>query len=221
VAVLRQVSDAEPAPLRASRPDLPAWLVGIIHKLHAKDPTQRFQSAAEVAALLEGCLAHVQQPDSRPLLPLAAELGRPFQTPRRRPTPRLGGRALAAVTAGVLGCVALFFLPRPGADEQAVARRSQAAAPAEPDGLLHSDEDLQAGMHQLQAQLEGWGKSVDLPPGEPPGWDSVLGEARRRAERLKRDLGPVAPDADPVEGQFESIRRRLDVVRQRMNHLVE
>jgi hypothetical protein len=221
VAVLRQVSDTEPAPLRASRPDLPAWLEGIIHKLHAKDPARRFQSAAEVAALLEGCLAHVQQPDSRPLPPLAVELGRPFQTPRRPPTPRLRGRALALVAAGVLGCVGLYFLPRPGADEHAAARRSQAGAPAEPDGLVHSDEEVHARMQQLQTQLEGWGKSVDLVPGEPPGWDSVLGEARRRAEWLQRHLGPTAPDPDPVEGQLESIRRRLDVVRQRMNRLVE
>jgi hypothetical protein len=54
----------------------PVWLEGIIRKLHAKEPAQRFQCGTEVADLLEQCLAHVQQPDQRPLPPLAEELGR-------------------------------------------------------------------------------------------------------------------------------------------------
>lgn len=46
---------------------MPEWLCAIIEKLHAKEPSERFQSAEEVAELLEGCLAHVQQPTSAPL----------------------------------------------------------------------------------------------------------------------------------------------------------
>src|SRR5205085_5669050 len=66
-AVIRQVCEAEPPPLRSLNPDVPAWLEGIIRKLHAKDPSRRFPSAAEVADLLERCLAHVQQPDAHAL----------------------------------------------------------------------------------------------------------------------------------------------------------
>jgi serine/threonine protein kinase len=62
VAVLRQVSDQEPTPLRALNPDVPAWLEALIARLLAKDPAERFQSAAEVASLLEGYLAHLRQP---------------------------------------------------------------------------------------------------------------------------------------------------------------
>src|SRR5262249_37793602 len=36
-------------------------------KLHEKAPSKRYQSATEVAELLERCLAHVQQPTSTPL----------------------------------------------------------------------------------------------------------------------------------------------------------
>ncbi|HIE97582.1 MAG TPA: hypothetical protein EYG03_31090 [Planctomycetes bacterium] len=46
---------------------LPAWFDMIVHKLLAKQPEDRFGSAAEVAAFLEGCLAHLQQPAMVPL----------------------------------------------------------------------------------------------------------------------------------------------------------
>ncbi len=62
VAVLRRVSDDEPRPVRELNSEVPAWFAAIIAKLHAKDPAQRFQSAAEVYDLLGRCLAHLQQP---------------------------------------------------------------------------------------------------------------------------------------------------------------
>jgi serine/threonine protein kinase len=66
VAVLRQVSDHEPKPVRSLNPDMPAWLEALIARLMAKDPRERFQSAAEVAVLLEGYLAHLRQPLTAP-----------------------------------------------------------------------------------------------------------------------------------------------------------
>src|SRR5205807_8015562 len=59
LAVLRQVSDHSLPPVRTLNPDVPAWLEALIGRLMAKDPAERFQSAAEVAALLEGYLAHL------------------------------------------------------------------------------------------------------------------------------------------------------------------
>src|SRR5207248_6841364 len=56
--VLRRVTDDEPRPIREINPDIPDWLCGIVSKLMAKRPEDRFQSAGEVAALLEQCLAH-------------------------------------------------------------------------------------------------------------------------------------------------------------------
>jgi hypothetical protein len=79
LAVLRQVSDREPAPIRELNPDVHAWLEAFIVRLLAKDPADRFQSAAEVAALLEGYLAHLRQPATvaAPELPSGtAEVGR-------------------------------------------------------------------------------------------------------------------------------------------------
>lgn len=71
LAVLRRVSDDTPRPLLEINPQMPVWLEQIIARLMAKEPTERFQTAAEVAELLGRCLAHVQQPA---LFPLPDEL---------------------------------------------------------------------------------------------------------------------------------------------------
>lgn len=62
MAVLKRVCEEKPTPIRETNAEIPAWLVAIIDKLHAKDPAERYQSAAEVAGLLGRHLAHVQHP---------------------------------------------------------------------------------------------------------------------------------------------------------------
>ena len=62
LAVLRRVCEDAPRPIKEINPDIPVWLVEIIAKLHCKDPSDRFQSASEVAGLLRRHLAHLQQP---------------------------------------------------------------------------------------------------------------------------------------------------------------
>ena len=61
-AILRRLTDESPRPLREVAPQYPAWLGKIVHKLLEKQPSDRWRSAAEVAQLLEQCVAHVQQP---------------------------------------------------------------------------------------------------------------------------------------------------------------
>ncbi|APZ94908.1 serine/threonine-protein kinase [Fuerstiella marisgermanici] len=61
--ILRKVTDAQPHAIRDLNPDVPNWLCQIIERLLEKDSSRRFQSADEVAELLEQCLAHVQQPN--------------------------------------------------------------------------------------------------------------------------------------------------------------
>lgn len=61
-SVLRLITDKEPRPILEINPDIPEWLCVIIGKLMAKEASDRFASAKEVAKLLEDCLAHVQQP---------------------------------------------------------------------------------------------------------------------------------------------------------------
>src|SRR5262249_6112144 len=85
LAIIRLVCDCDPVGVRTITPDIPSWLEGVIRLLQAKDPTKRLGSAAEVARLLEGCLAHVHQPDRHRLPHLAQALaGRPATALHRR-----------------------------------------------------------------------------------------------------------------------------------------
>lgn len=71
LGVLKKITESNPTPIRELNSDIPLWLCTIIDRLLAKKPADRFQSAAEVAKLLESCLAHTQQPT---FYPLPAEL---------------------------------------------------------------------------------------------------------------------------------------------------
>jgi serine/threonine-protein kinase len=65
--VLRRIRETAPRAIREINPDVPVWLERIVLKLLAKDARERFDSAEDVAKLLEHCLAHVQQPTAVPL----------------------------------------------------------------------------------------------------------------------------------------------------------
>jgi serine/threonine protein kinase len=60
--ILRRITDDAHRPIQEIRADIPAWLCLVIDRLLEKKAVNRFTSAADVATLLEDCLAHVQQP---------------------------------------------------------------------------------------------------------------------------------------------------------------
>jgi WD40 repeat protein len=62
MGVLKRVCDDKLSPIREANPSIPDWLVTLIDQLHAKDPAERNQSAAQVAELLSQRLAEVQHP---------------------------------------------------------------------------------------------------------------------------------------------------------------
>ncbi|HEY2762150.1 MAG TPA: protein kinase, partial [Pirellulales bacterium] len=59
---LSRICDAQPHSIRELNPEIPQWLVAIVEQLHQKNPEDRFQTAQQVAHLLEQCLAHLRQP---------------------------------------------------------------------------------------------------------------------------------------------------------------
>jgi hypothetical protein len=73
-AVLKRVIEDVPRPIREFNAELPEWLEALIAKLHAKDPDERFQTATDVAELLENHLAQLQRPE---MAPPAHDKGRP------------------------------------------------------------------------------------------------------------------------------------------------
>lgn len=100
-AVLRLITDEAPRPIREINPEIPEWLCRLIHRLMAKLPNDRFTSSAEVATLLEQCLAHVQQPT---VAPVPEQLQTQKTVSRRL---RIG-RTMVAIGALVIGLLGLF-----------------------------------------------------------------------------------------------------------------
>jgi hypothetical protein len=64
LGVLKRVMEDEPLPVRDVNPAVPARLGDVIGRLLAKCPDDRFQSAAEVADLLEKHLVEVEAPEA-------------------------------------------------------------------------------------------------------------------------------------------------------------
>jgi serine/threonine-protein kinase len=167
VAVLRRVSDDTPRPVRELNPDVPEWLAAIIARLHAKDPAQRYQSAAEVADLLGRCLAHVQQPLVLPLpqtdLPAAA---RP-RAERRRAL--LGAFAAALLASAAVAVPLLPRSQRPGHD-----------APAADPSPMKSPELVLPSTAEIEQQARAlWERTAALDAKlhstDRPGWQDPVG----------------------------------------------
>jgi WD40 repeat protein len=104
MAVLRRVSDETPHPLQDLNPDVPGWLADIVQKLHAKDPADRYQSAAEVAEVLAQHLAHLQQPSR---VPVPGKLAEAAAAPSKERHRRHRWMAAAAVLLCLLGGLGL------------------------------------------------------------------------------------------------------------------
>jgi WD40 repeat protein len=65
IGVFKRVREDVPSPIRDINPAIPEWLVALIAKLHAKDTTQRYQSAVELVNELSQRVADLQLPTSK------------------------------------------------------------------------------------------------------------------------------------------------------------
>jgi WD40 repeat protein len=72
MGVLKRVSEESARAVREVNPEIPPWLAEIIARLHARNPAERFQSAAEVAEVLGRHLAQLQQGASMPTAAMPA-----------------------------------------------------------------------------------------------------------------------------------------------------
>jgi hypothetical protein len=212
-AVILHVCNFEPPPLRALNAEVPAWLEGIIRKLHAKNAADRFESAAEVAELLEACLAHVQQPDRHRLPARAIELGRlvpgSTQPGQRRWRPAL------LVLAVAVGAALLLLLPRPQGEHKTLppGPPRQTAESAQANWQRVTEET-----NRVRTQLEAMRQSF-YPRTVEPGSDveATFVGMRQDAERLQRDLEETAQLVpDPVDDELQSIEQRLHVILESM-----
>ena len=61
IAVIRRVVEDQPRPIQEIITETPDWLVQIVERLHAKNPQERFVSAARVAEILKRCEDRLQR----------------------------------------------------------------------------------------------------------------------------------------------------------------
>jgi Protein kinase domain/Disaggregatase related repeat len=204
MAVLKRVAEDTPRPIRQIIPEVPQWLCDIIATLHAKDPAQRFQSAAEVAGLLEQHQAHLQKPSLVP---------RPDRV--KPPGRRKLSRTAALTAAGALVILGAFisyaFWPRArpvsknsepaGPDQAGGGQPASAKTPADPVGgvVLHR--------HLLQGGADVYDALVDFAEPTRRFGDVAQDNALRRAE-LQCDAFLVRFDLTklklPPKAQVES-----------------
>lgn len=101
MGVLNRIGNEQPRSLRSINPDIPEWFEQIVMKLLAKPCDDRFQTASEVAELLQSWHAHLQQPDI---------VDRP-QKLRSTSTPRAkAGRSRGGLTKWLVATAAFGFL---------------------------------------------------------------------------------------------------------------
>jgi serine/threonine protein kinase len=153
VAVVRRVSDDEPRSVRELNPEVPAWFAAIIAKLHAKDPAQRYQSAAEVSDLLGGCLTHLQQPLS---VSLPHTLTRAADPHRRRSNLARWAMALVLLLSSLTAVPLVWRLLHPPPVEEISAAK-------ETEGVRQEvrREDIEQRIHTLRVQTEALESAIE------------------------------------------------------------
>jgi serine/threonine protein kinase len=145
LAVLRRITDERPRPVGEVNAELPAWFERLVARLHAKSPAERFNSADDVAELLEQCLAHVRQPAAAPL-PKQLVSPPATQQPRWLWTAAIGG-SLASVA--VVAIAAAIVLSRPDAEPANPSNDGSAGAQAA--DLSPHETDWQEPAGQIEA----------------------------------------------------------------------
>jgi len=118
-AVMVKILSEQPPPLDTEAPQAPPALRGIIHRLLAKDPAKRFQTAQEVLDALEGRQAPPRQrrAPAPPKLPAAQApppppqgIGGDWEARLRRAMARRRRRLVLAVLLGVLAIAGIIVL---------------------------------------------------------------------------------------------------------------
>jgi serine/threonine protein kinase len=148
--LLKHMMD-EPLPVEQLRPEVPAGVAGIVRKLMAKRPEDRYQTPKELAGVLAKSLTTGIWPaPSRPA------------SPGKRPTPRRWWLAVGAGAIACLGGLALFL---------AFAHGSKQPLPSANVPALTTKQPLEQTLAQSNRKPpsridEGWINSVVILPPE-------------------------------------------------------
>jgi hypothetical protein len=222
LAVLRQVCEREPTPVREINPAVPEWLAAVIARLMAKGPAERFRSAGEVAE----ALAKRQAPPAR----------RPARRrwPRRAAAAALllaGGLALAEASGATRLAATLVRVWSPDGVLVVQVDDPAVKVTVEGEGVVITgpgpqEVRLRPGQYRWAAARNGQVLRAELvtitrgdrrvvsvrlePPGEPP-----PGEIRRFEEHVANihGLAVSADGARAVTGSWDKTVRVWDLAR--------
>jgi hypothetical protein len=152
-SVLKRVIEDTPRPIEDVNPEIPGWLCGVITRLHAKNPAERFPSAEDVADHLRQHLAHLQQPSS---MAMPATVARPTPIGPARKRRRAGlvaaGLALLALGSGLLLAYRAAWL---GRLPEPHSQHSGPPAPVEKQSVAEAVlDELRRAKASQQAKLE-------------------------------------------------------------------
>jgi len=174
---------SHPTAIEVLRADLPPELAGALRRMMAKDPKHRYQTPAEVAAVLEGWLSTGQLPPQAPTIvsepaPAAANVA---PAPRARP-PRRGVHPYHWVAAAVLATVGLAVVAIPF-----VFRPVPATVPS-------TTQPVEVALPPLE-QLE----AARIPPEERAGWqpEELVAIVGKRGQEPMRSVA-LSPDSKYV-----------------------
>jgi serine/threonine protein kinase len=195
VAVLRRLCEEEPVPVRDLNPAVPGWLVRVIEQLHAKDPDERCQSAAEVAALLTG------HPAAGPTRRVVRDRESSGDTTLLGPPPgfpwgwvAVGAGALLAVLIMVVA--AALYLP-PGSDEL-----SDPPEPGQEKPVAAIPDRLRAGAPRLPGRLLPEPKNADL--------RSLLLSLKADNQQTRLEAATQLEQMQPIEAEREAVAGALE-----------
>lgn len=171
--LLKRICEDEPRPIRAVNPAMPDWLDAFIRKLLAKEPAERFESAAEAAAVLAEELAYLQNPSSvRP--PARPWLARKIATTKWLSASAIGGIVVAATVSAVL------LLRPPALEGEANNAPSDKGAAAAVDWLT-----ADTSLSQLAADIVRF-EAKSRPVPTAPQSDPWLAEFRALEQAITR-----------------------------------
>jgi serine/threonine protein kinase len=190
LGLLRLIAEEAPRPIHELNPKIPDWLTAMIEKLLAKAPADRFQSAAEVASLLERRrLAPPQTPPPAPASPAAQAPPTPVPTTFWRPI-AIGALLLSLVggiclLTTILGVAAFLFVPWRGA----------------PDRAPQGGQDADLGRPK---------KPAEVPRPRDPKLQVTLAELKGANSRTRMDAATRLEQMQPIDEERAAVTGALE-----------
>tara|TARA_R110002072_G_scaffold179059_1_gene335069 strand:+ start:131876 stop:134710 length:2835 start_codon:yes stop_codon:yes gene_type:complete len=171
MGVLNRIGNDQPRSVRSINTDVPEWLERIVAKLLEKQPSSRFQTASEVAELLDRWLAHLQQPALIPPPQPLSSQAKFGKSPRRK-------WLVVATGAGFIVVAAFLFMMQ----QDRKPGPSTAAAPAfKAAGGEETKKEAKDKQEDSVAALTG------LHSGQKEFWRAALGTMTMRAPVVHDD----------------------------------